>query len=124
MANYQNNKRTYSPAQTTRPAANERPSRLFSGLSGLVTVFGNDYTTHAGAHFKKYKASISGRDQQGNYRNAYMDLRFPRDKDPELEGRFVIYVEDAFVTAVLGRKGYNVPCVYVAWYEIVEDDDC
>lgn len=121
MANYQNNNRnTRTPAQNSRPAALEQPSRLFSGLSGLVTVFGNDYTTHAGAHFKKYKASISGKDQNGNYRNAYMDLRFPRDNDPELEGRFVINVEDAFVTAVLGRNGDNVPCVYVAGYEIVE----
>lgn len=123
MANtqYIRNRRN-TPAQTSRPAAKEQqPSRLFSGLSGLVTVFGNDYTTHAGAHFKKYKASISGKDQQGNYRNAYMDLRFPRDNDPELEGRFVINVEDAFVTAVLGRNGDNVPCVYVAGYQIVED---
>ncbi len=121
MANYQNNRNTRTaPAQNSRPAAKEQPSRLFSGLSGLVTVFGTDYTTHAGAHFKKYKASISGKDQQGNYRNAYMDLRFPRDNDPELEGRFVIDAEDAFVTAVLGRNGDNVPCVYVVGYKIVE----
>lgn len=80
--------------------------------SHLLKVFRKDYEGRA-----YYKVGISKKDQNGNYINGYLDVRFK--KDVELEDRTNIYIKKAWIDFYLKDKK-TIPYVFINEFETVD----
>lgn len=81
--------------------------------SHLLKVFRKDYEGRA-----YYKVGISKKDQNGNYINGYLDVRFK--KDVELEDRTNIYIKKAWIDFYLkGKK--KMPYIFINEFETVHE---
>lgn len=81
--------------------------------SHLLKVFRKDYEGRA-----YYKVGISKKDQNGNYVNGYLDVRFK--KDVELEDRTNIYIKKAWIDFYLKDKK-TIPYVFINEFETVNE---
>lgn len=81
--------------------------------SHLLKVFRKDYEGRT-----YYKVGISKKDQNGNYINGYLDVRFK--KDVELEDRANIYIKKAWIDFYLKDKK-TIPYIFISEFEAVEE---
>jgi hypothetical protein len=80
--------------------------------SHLLKVFRKDYEGRT-----YYKVGISKKDQNGNYVNGYLDVRFK--KDVELEDRTNIYIKKAWIDFYLKDKK-TIPYIFISEFETVD----
>ena len=79
--------------------------------SNLVKIFRKDYEGKS-----YYRAGISKKDQNGNYINGYLDVRF--GKDVVLENGTNIYIKKAWISFYLKDKK-TIPYVFINEFETV-----
>ena len=105
--------------RTTKKPTENKP-KTWADLTGKMTLFGN-YHEGKESGFYTYSVSIGRKQDDGTYKNAYIDVMFSKGKDPECDEMFDITVKKAFFTVhsykTKDGKEVNVPAIMVTDYD-------
>ncbi len=74
-----------------------------SHLKGLVRVFAQEVEYNKKGKkgsFLKFSTSLGNKDEDGNWENLYINIRFPKGDIPECDGgtNFLVQIVDGFLT--------------------------
>lgn len=85
-----------------------------SHLKGLVRVFAQEVEYKKNgkkASFLKFSTSLGNKDEDGNWENLYINIRFPKGDTPECDGgmNFLVEIADGFLTfeSYTDKSGIN-----------------
>lgn len=89
-------------------------------LTGQIKIFINEKTNDKGELFRTYSTSVGNKDQEGNYYNAYLNVRFAKDNFPEEKllkmdksKYYDLEIEEGFLSAEKGKDGIIRPIVVI-----------
>lgn len=90
-------------------------------VNGTMRVYGSEKKTRAGKPFLAYQTSIGKKNEDDEWDNLYVTVRFPKE-DPEIEEAFDIDIKEGFLsmdvwTDKKGVKHIN-PVVVVLDYKM------
>lgn len=87
---------------TKKKAEKTTEVKYWSGnLTGTMRVFGQHREFGKGKNkqsFISYSTTIGKKNQDGEWVNAYIPVKFPKDYDPDIEDMFLIEVKDGFLS--------------------------
>lgn len=103
-----------------------RASDTWNTITGVMSIYGNTFTTKK-KKFVKWSTTIGRKDEDGEYVNYYLRVRFAGDAtEPETDGLHQIDVGNAFlsVESYENRDGDEVvnPVLVVTENEILDDE--
>ena len=110
-----------------RTQQNSEPKKVheptWKDVKGKMTVWGNRVGSKN--EFIAYSTTITSKDVDGKYVNAYLGVRFKKDDDPDHEGRVDINVKSGFISCGRGTDGVIRIYVYITDYDVIEyyDED-
>lgn len=107
-----------------------RASDTWNTITGVMAIYGNTFTSGKGKkkkEFVKWSTTIGRKDEDGEYVNYYLRVRFAGDaSEPETDGLHQIDVGNAFlsVESYTNRDGDDVvnPVLVVTENEILDDE--
>lgn len=92
--------------------------KTWRDISGKMTVWGNRVGSKN--EFIAYSTTVSSKNVDGQYVNAYLNVRFKKDDDPDATGRIDINVKSGFISCAVGTDGVNRLHVYVQDYDVIK----
>lgn len=92
-------------------------------VTGIMRIFGNEVGEGKNA-FIKFSTSISTKDDNDDYHNYYIGLKFCKDaEEPDGEGEHFIDITKGFFSVDYWKKGkkeYSRPCIVVIENTVIE----
>lgn len=102
-------------------AKKDRPV-MWSDVTGVMRVYGAEFTTKNNKSFIKYSTSIGRKNEKGEYDNCYFPVFFAKDDDPGVDGAIEIVVTKGFLTLNVYDKGKGKNAVHVVEPAIMVQD--
>jgi hypothetical protein len=107
-----------------------RASDTWNTITGVMSIYGNTFTSGKGQKrkkFVKWSTTVGHKDEDGEYTNYYLRVRFAGDAiPPKTDGLHQIDVGNAFlsVESYTNRDGDDVvnPILVVTENEILDDE--
>lgn len=93
-------------------------AKRWTDISGEMMVFENEVKTHKSS-FVKYSTSIGVKNNEGEWDNMYMDVRFKKDEEPDAKGGVKININSGYLSFNKGKDGRCYPCIVVLDYHEV-----
>lgn len=123
MANYNSKKKT-TRNERARNNKKRNSQPVWTSISGLMHVFGNERKSRKGKPFISYSTTVGRKNENGEWENMYYNVGFRKEDDPEIVDGFDIIVKDGFLSfdeyTAKDKTVVKTPRVVVLDFEIVD----
>lgn len=95
-------------------------------INGTMDIFGNEFRGKKGKKWTKWSTQLGVQDDDGDWQNCYIDVKFKKDEAPEGKGLNRIDINEAFMTAECYSSAdgeiITKPVIVVMDYDVVETE--